>query len=85
MHKYKITITKTAQKQLNKLSDNIADPILKAIANLESNPRPVGYKKLKGRIGYRFRCGDYRIIYDIYDKVLTINVIGIGNRRDIYD
>lgn len=82
MYKYKITITKTAQKQLDKLSGNIADLILKAIANLENNPRPVGYKKLKERIGYRIHCGDYRIIYD---KVLTINVIGIGNRRDIYD
>lgn len=57
MYKYKITITKTAQKQLDKLSDNIADPILKAIAILESNPRPVGCKKLKGayRLSYSLR------------------------------
>ncbi|WP_201723545.1 type II toxin-antitoxin system RelE/ParE family toxin [Spirosoma sp. 209] len=31
------------------------------------------------------RKGDYRIIYDIHDDVLTVNVIGVGHRRNIYD
>lgn len=40
MPKYKVTLSKAAQKQLDKLSDAIADPILDAIATLASNPRP---------------------------------------------
>ncbi len=82
---YNITLTKTAQKQLDKLTDNIANPILSAIATLSTNPRPQGYKKLKGRDAYRIRQGDYRIIYDIYDSVLIIDVITIAHRKDVYD
>lgn len=46
--------------------------------------RPSGCKKLKGRDGYRIRIGNYRILYDIIDQTLIINVIAIGHRRDIY-
>lgn len=82
---YKITLSKTAQKQLDKITDNIAKPILNAIATLSTNPRPQGCKKLKGRDGYRIRQGNYRIIYDIFDSVLTIDVITIAHRKDVYD
>jgi mRNA interferase RelE/StbE len=85
MPKYKVTLSKAAQKQLDKLSDTVADPILDAIATLASNPRPSGVKKLKGRDGYRIRKGDYRIIYDIHDYVLIVDVIAIGHRKDIYE
>jgi len=85
MPKYQVVITKSAQKQLDKLSDKIAQPLLDAILRLGNNPRPTGCKKLKGRSGYRIRQGDYRIIYDIYDKLLIIDVIAVGNRKDIYE
>jgi mRNA interferase RelE/StbE len=82
---YLIQIRKSAQKQLDKLSDDIADELLDAIENLAINPRPLGCKKLKGREGYRIRKGDYRIIYNIYDNVLTIDIVAVGHRREIYD
>jgi mRNA interferase RelE/StbE len=85
MAKYTITISKTAQKQLDKLTDAIANPIIKAITDLADNPRPHGYKKLKGRPGYRIRKGNYRIIYEVVDNILLIDVISIGDRKDIYD
>ena len=84
MPKYTAVLSKKAQKQLDKLSDAIAKPILKAIADLEDNPRPHGYKKLTDRTGYRVRVGDYRIIYDIFDKQLIVEIIAIGDRKDIY-
>ncbi|MBC7589323.1 MAG: type II toxin-antitoxin system RelE/ParE family toxin [Chitinophagaceae bacterium] len=83
MAKYTITLTKQAEKQLDKLEDNIAKPILKAIANLADNPRPHGYLKLKGRNGCRIRVGNYRIIYEIFDGILNIDVITIGNKKGI--
>jgi mRNA interferase RelE/StbE len=68
MPDYQIKITRTAQKQLDKLADAIAEILISGINDLRKNPRPAGYKKLKARDGYRIRKGDYRIIYDIYDK-----------------
>jgi len=83
--KYSIRITKPAQKELDKLSDKLAEPILHAIADLAFDPRPHGYKKLKGLNGYRIRVGDYRIIYQIIDTILLVKVINVGHRKDIYD
>lgn len=85
MPKYSISLSRTAEKQLDKLPDNIAEPILEVIGSLANNPRPHGSKKLRGRSGYRIRKGDYRIIYDIFDKHLVVEVIEVGHRRDIYD
>jgi mRNA interferase RelE/StbE len=82
---YSIDFSKKAQKKLDKLSDSIANPILSAIGNLSDNPRPQGYTKLKGRKGYRIRVGDYRIIYDIFDSILLIEVIDLGHRKEIYE
>jgi len=84
MPNYTVVLSKKAEKQLDKLSDKIAEPILKAISAFEDNPRPQGYKKLKGIEGYRIRVGDYRIIYDIFDNELIVEIITLGNRKDIY-
>jgi len=84
MAKYTVYLSKKAQSALDKLSDHIATPILEAIGKLADNPRPVGYKKLKGTEGYRIRVGNYRIIYDVYDYKLVVDVIAIGHRKDIY-
>lgn len=84
MSEYTIFITKTAQKQLDKLSTPVADTLIQAIFELGSNPRPSGCKKLKGRNAYRIRKGNYRIIYEINDGRLIITVIAIGHRKDIY-
>lgn len=85
MVKYSITLSKRAQKQLDKLSDYLASPVIRAIQNLANDPRPQGYKKLKGRDGYRIRIGDYRVIYEVYDSILLVDVIELGNRKEIYD
>jgi len=85
MPNYTAVLSKKAQKQLDKLSDTIAQPIIEAIIELEENPRPSGYKKLKGRDGYRIRTGNYRIIYDIFDTELIVDIITLGHRKDIYE
>ena len=85
MPTYKVTLTKTAQKQLEKLPNSVSEDLLKTILSLSTNPRPQGFKKLKGRDGYRVRSGNYRIIYDIIDKILVVEVIALGHRKDIYE
>lgn len=84
MANYTAVLSKKAQKALDKFSDHIADPILDAIADLEEDPKPIGSKKLKGRDGYRIRVGDYRIIYDVFDSELIIDIVTLGHRKDIY-
>ena len=84
MANYTAVLSKKAQKALDKFSDHIANPIFDAIADLEENPKPIGYKKLKGRDAYRIRVGDYRIIYDVFDSELIIDIVTLGHRKDIY-
>lgn len=82
--KYTVFIERYAQKQILKL-DRRAIPIIKsAIAGLADNPRPQGYKKLKGEDAYRIRVGDYRIIYEINDDRIIVIVVSVGHRKDIY-
>ena len=57
MPNYTVYLTKRAQKQLDLFSNTIAYPIITAISQLEFDPRPIGYKKLKGREAYRIRVG----------------------------
>ena len=59
--------------------------IRESIFRLALNPRPQGYKKLKGREAYRIRVADYRIIYEVFDTILSIDVVDIGHRSGIYD
>ena len=81
---YKVRIEKSVQKTLEKINDPFYSKIKNAILKLAENPRPEGYKNLKGRDGFRIRVADYRIIYDIFDDVLLVTVIDLGNRKDIY-
>ncbi len=72
MPEYQIRITKTAPKQLDKLPSQVATRLFDLIQSLATNPRPPGCKKLKGRDGFRIRKGDFRIIYDVIDKLLIV-------------
>jgi len=82
---YKIRIEKAVVKTLEKINEPYYSKIKTAILNLAKNPRPVGYKKLTGRDGFRIRVADYRIIYDIFDDILQVDVIDLGHRKDIYE
>ncbi len=82
---YKISISSKAEKQLAKLPTQFYAKIIENIFSLAENPRPSGCKKLKGRAGYRIRIGDYRVIYSIADSVLLVQVIAVGDRKEIYE
>lgn len=82
---YQVTIKKRAIKALENINEPYYSSIKKAIYSLADNPRPHGYKKLKGRDGYRVRVSEYRIIYDIFDSLLIVDIIDLGLRKDIYE
>ncbi|MBE9215992.1 type II toxin-antitoxin system RelE/ParE family toxin [Plectonema cf. radiosum LEGE 06105] len=82
---YEIQISKSASKQIKKLSSELQERIQTKIDSLAIEPRPDGVKKLKGRENaYRIRVGDYRILYDIFDDILLISVVEVGHRSNIY-
>jgi mRNA interferase RelE/StbE len=81
---YSISILRSAQKSLDSLHTSIQDRLVNAIRRLASNPRHPGVKKLTGRNAWRVRVGDYRIIYEIGDVALTILIVDIGHRKEIY-
>jgi len=81
---YKIQIVKSAHKALLKIPSDIRKKIADAINKLAFNPHPDGSKKLKGSQFYRIRAGDYRIIYTIEENILTILVVRIGHRKEVY-
>ncbi len=82
---YNITLKKRAIKALVGINEPYYSNIKEAIYALADNPRPQGYKKLKGNDCYRIRVADYRIIYDIFDDELLVDVIKLGHRKDIYE
>lgn len=84
MKVYKVRVERRAQKKLAKIPEPYYSNIKDAILDLGNDPRPTGCKKLKGRDGYRIRVADYRIIYEIQDSILLVDVIDLGHRKDIY-
>ena len=82
---YKIRIEKSVIKSLEKISEPYYSKIKLAILKLAKNPRPHGYKQLKGIDACRIRVADYRIIYNIFDDILIIEIIDLGHRKDIYN
>ena len=83
---YSVRIEGTALKQLEKLDKPIQRRItafLKTRAAI--NPRSYG-AALEGELsGYwKYRVGDYRIVAEIQDKLLVVNVVKVGNRREVY-
>lgn len=55
MANYTVLLSSKAQKQLDKLADNVLIVIIEKIKSLETEPRPNGYIKLKNRNAYRVR------------------------------
>ena len=85
MSAYKIIIVGAVHKQLKRINREDKKRILDKIQSLANNPRPHGFKELKGSENlFRVRTGDYRIIYEIQDKMLLITILKVGNRREIY-
>lgn len=84
MANYKIEIKKSASKEIAALPKSILVRVVELIGGLSENPRPGGCKKLSGDEKYRIRVGDYRILYAIEEEIITVYVVKVGHRRDVY-
>jgi len=82
---YRLLITRQVEKQLDALPQQVAGRVEQRIETLHADPRPFGFKKLKGYTDtYRVRVGNYRIIYSIDDRSQTVTLLTIDNRKDVY-
>lgn len=85
MVSYQIEIKPSASKELEKLPRQVIPRVVAAIKELAENPYPQGVRKLTGfDRTYRIRVGDYRILYNIYQDKLIIEIIRIRHRKDAY-
>jgi mRNA interferase RelE/StbE len=82
---YRIELVPSAARAFKKLDHRTQLRIGRRIESLADDPRPPGVKLLsvEDRI-YRMRAGDIRILYQVNDRVLTILVVAIGHRREVY-
>jgi mRNA interferase RelE/StbE len=86
--RWKIEITRGAEKQIKKLDRTAQTVILRFLRERlqpAENPRQWG-KPLHGEKGglWRYRVGDYRLICDIQDEKITVLVLRVGHRKDVY-
>jgi len=84
MAAYKVFFKKSVWKDLESIPKNDLTKILKRIEMLGNNPRPSGCEKLTGQERYRLRQGKYRILYSIQDDELTVWVVKVGHRKEVY-
>lgn len=84
MAEYKVYFKKSVEKDLRAIPKKDLKKILQPIAMLAKDPRPAGHEKLTGQERYRIRQGRYRIVYSIHDEMLTVWIVKVGHRKDVY-
>ncbi len=86
MSVHKTTFTTQAYKALLKMPRNTAQLIREKLDELASDPfgSIPNAKKLQGRPGYRLRIGDWRVIYETDKEEITILVLKIAPRGEVY-
>jgi mRNA interferase RelE/StbE len=83
---YRVLIKKSAAKELEAVpGKKDRQRLIERIRSLSEEPRPHGAEKLSGSTDkYRVRRGDYRVLYEVEDDVLIVNVVRVGHRKDVY-
>jgi len=80
---YNLVYTRRAEKDIKKLDSSIKSRIGNALLKLQDNPLLYSDKLSDPALGtYKFRIGDYRVIFDIEGN--DVVVLRVGHRREIY-
>jgi mRNA interferase RelE/StbE len=82
---YRVEFSPRADRDFDALPRHVKAPVKARIDALAVNPRPHGVERMSGESDvYRVRSGTYRIVYQIRDRVLTVLLLKIGHRREVY-
>jgi mRNA interferase RelE/StbE len=84
MASYELKFKKSVARDLRPFPKQDVKRIMQRIRSLADDPRPAGCEKLSGQERYRVRQGAYRIVYEIEDARLTVLVVKVGHRREVY-
>ena len=85
---YKVRLSIEAEKVFAKSDRALAKKLARCFRNLENSPRfHPNIKPLKGSYSgyYRYRVGDYRVVYSIEDELVVVNLILIAHRSKVYE
>jgi mRNA interferase RelE/StbE len=85
---YRIELSREAQRFYERCEKADARKLARCFEVLERDPREGNnVRALKGKLAgtYRYRVGDLRVVYTINDQKVTVFVITIANRRDVYE
>lgn len=82
---YRVLRTRRVEREIGAIERRDRLRIEGVVALLAEDPRPPKATKLVGqRNRWRVRPGDYRILYEIEDDVLTVLVIRVAHRPEVY-
>lgn len=86
---YQVEIASRAQREIAAIARGDrrrALAIRDAVLALAGDPRPERCRKLAGPHDlYRIRVGDHRVLYRVADQVITVTVVRVAHRRDVYE
>lgn len=85
MARYRIRISRTAERQIRKLPLDGRARVARAVQGLAVDPFPTGCRKLTGYDDvFRVRAGPYRVLYSVNGGTLVVIVLKVGRRRNVY-
>ena len=84
MARYELRFKPSVARDLRGIPAVDVRRIVDRIETLRDDPRPPGSEKLSSQERYRLRQGNYRILYLIEDAELVVEIVKVGNRRDVY-
>jgi mRNA interferase RelE/StbE len=84
MARYELRFKTSVAKDLRDVPKTDLRRILERIEALRDDPRPAGCEKLSAQERYRIRQGNYRILYEVLDAEVIVEVVKIGHRREVY-
>lgn len=84
MANYELVFKKSVAKDLRAFPSKDVKRIMQRVLALTDNPRPPGCEKLSGQERYRVRQGIYRVIYEVRDSTLTVLIVKVAHRREVY-
>ena len=84
MARYELRFKTSVAKDMRDVPKTDLRRILERIEALRDDPRPIGSEKLSAQERYRIRQGNYRILYEILDLEVIVEVVKIGHRREVY-
>jgi mRNA interferase RelE/StbE len=84
MARYELRVRPSVAKDLRGIPKADLERILARMEGLRDDPRAPGCSKLSGAEVYRVRQGVYRIVYEIHDECIVVEVIRVGHRGEVF-